>query len=80
MSQVVQKLIAQSFPLMGARHQSSNIEQLNGDGTLPAMAGPIIWFAPIFQAKSGASALYLKIANGSLRVDRGEAEISKSMR
>lgn len=74
MPQVIQEFVTQPLALVRSRDQSSDVEQLNRYGTPPLDAGSVIGLAPVLDIKARAGAFYLEVADGSLRIYRGESE------
>ena len=75
MSQIVQKLVAQAFTLMGTRYKTGNIEKLDRYGSPPSYAGAIIWLTSSRDTETSTGAVYLKVANCPLWVDGREAAV-----
>ena len=71
-SQVVEKLVAQSFALVCAGDETGYVEQFDGHTTLAVDAGTVVGLAPFANAIARARAVYLKVADRSLGVDGGE--------
>jgi hypothetical protein len=74
MAQIVEKLVAQSFPFVCARNKSCYVEELNGYGPLAVNAGAIVGFTAVGDIVPFAGAFYLEIANCSLGIYGGETE------
>jgi hypothetical protein len=56
-----------------ARYQARNVEKLDRDRPPPVDAGAIVRFASVGEIEARAGALDLKVADGALRIDCGEA-------
>lgn len=72
-TQVVEEFVAETLALVGAGHQTGDIEELNGHRTAAIGAGAVVGFAPFGDAVAGTGAVDLEVADGSLGVDRCEA-------
>lgn len=73
MSQVIQELVSQPPSLMRSWYKSCHVQEFNGNGTPPFMTTTVIWPTPIRDAVSLTGAFYLKVSDGSLGVNCGEA-------
>ena len=73
MPQVVQELVSKSFPFVSAWHESSNVEEFNGNRSLSINTRTVIWLAAIGDVETRTGTGYLEVANCSLGVDCGKA-------
>jgi hypothetical protein len=71
-SQVVQELVAQALPLVGARYKPSDIEKLYGYRASAINTCSVVRPALVLEVEAFAGAFYLEVADSSLGVDRGE--------
>ena len=58
---------------MCAGHKTGNIEEFNRDGAATFYTGTVVGFAFVGETEACAGAFYLKVADGTLWVDRCEA-------
>jgi hypothetical protein len=72
-AQIIQKFVAQSSSLVRSWHKTRNVQQFNGDRAPPFVAAAIIGPASIRHVMSLACAFDLKVSDGSLGVNGGEA-------
>jgi hypothetical protein len=77
MTQIIQELVSQAFPLVCPGDKPRDIQKFNWHGTFPVVAATVIGLALVCQVISFAGAVYLEITDGSLRIDCGES-ISRS--
>lgn len=58
---------------MGARDETGDVEQLDGDGAPARVARSVVGFTAVGDVVAGARAVYLEVADGSLGVYGSEA-------
>lgn len=79
MSQIVKKLISQSFPFVRPRYKSSYVEKLDRYRPPTLDARAIVGLTAIGNVMSSTCALDLKVPNSPLRIDCSKAGLGKWM-
>lgn len=73
LAQVIQEFIPQAAPLMRPWYKACNVQELNRDRALAIRTATVVWLAFVRYAESLTGAVYLEIANSTLRVDCSES-------
>ena len=79
MSQIVKKLISQSFAFVRPWYKSSYIKYLDRYGPPTLSARAIVGLAAFGDIISSACTFDLKVSNGPLRIDCSKAGLGKRM-